>query len=521
MIKTTAFICLLCLLLLPALAYGKTIYVPDDHALIQDAINAAQDMDIIIVRDGTYPENIDFLGKAVVVTSENGPVFTTIDGNSTGSVVTFSSGEGPGSVLEGFTLTNGIGTVGTTPNDYYGGGIFCENSSPSIRGNLISENVVIGYYGGRGGGIFCSASSPSITGNTISANRISGGVSPGLGGGICCYDGSSPMIEENVISRNMATDGWAFGGGGGIYCDTSCSPEIRGNIIADNTTNGDGGGIYLYESGASLRNNMIAANTGYQQGGGICCNDSLPVLVNNTIVGNESFYLGGGVAIVDRSSSTVIVNTILWDNTAPGGPEISIDSKSSVTINHSDVKGGQASIQVEAGGTLDWGEGMIDADPLFVNAAEKDFHLTFDSPCRSTGDRNAPGLPDEDFEGDPRTGLFVFPDMGADEFHTHFYINGAITAGSTATGVIIGWPQTNPVVLISGSGVLLDPPPTPYGDFWLMPPWEHRIHFDPMPDNGVRTIERTVATSLPPGTRIPMQALVGTELSNLWIAVVE
>jgi len=54
-----------------------------------------------------------------------------------------------------------------------------------------------------------------------------------------------------------------------------------------------------------------------------------------------------------------------------------------------------------------------------------------------------------------------------------------------------------------------------------MPPWNNRVHFDAMPDNGVKVIDRVVSTGLLPGTTIPVQALVGTELSNLWIITIE
>lgn len=38
---------------------SATIYVPDDYAIIQEAVNAANPSDSIIVRDGFYTENID------------------------------------------------------------------------------------------------------------------------------------------------------------------------------------------------------------------------------------------------------------------------------------------------------------------------------------------------------------------------------------------------------------------------------------------------------------------------------
>ena len=37
-----------------------------------------------------------------------------------------------------------------------------------------------------------------------------------------------------------------------------------------------------------------------------------------------------------------------------------------LSIEYSDVKGGQASVHVDTGCTLNWGQGNIDADPLFV-----------------------------------------------------------------------------------------------------------------------------------------------------------
>src|SRR4029077_1501998 len=91
---------------LPAAA-PVTIHVPADQPTIQAAIDAAANGDTVLVSDGTYKENINFNGKAITVTSVNGPATTTIDGGGITSVVTFNTGEGAGSVLNGFTLTHG------------------------------------------------------------------------------------------------------------------------------------------------------------------------------------------------------------------------------------------------------------------------------------------------------------------------------------------------------------------------------------------------------------------------------
>ncbi len=171
-------------------AHADTIWVPDDYGAIQEAILYASKHDTVIVRPGTYVENINFLGKAITVKSDQGPDLTVIDGNWNGMpVVAFKNGEGPNSVIEGFYITNGYG-----------------------------------HLAGHGGGISCSSSSPRIINNIISENRV------GVGGGICCYD-SSAMIINNTISHNIGTNT-----SGGIYLN-SCSIDIINNTIYNNGAN--------------------------------------------------------------------------------------------------------------------------------------------------------------------------------------------------------------------------------------------------------------------------------------------
>jgi serine protease len=86
---------------------ASTIQVPKDQPTIQGGIDAAIDGDMVLVAPGTYYENIDFKGKAITVTSSGGPKVTTMDGGQVNQVVTFASGEGPSSVLSGFTIQNG------------------------------------------------------------------------------------------------------------------------------------------------------------------------------------------------------------------------------------------------------------------------------------------------------------------------------------------------------------------------------------------------------------------------------
>lgn len=59
---------------------------------------------------------------------------------------------------------------------------------------------------------------------------------------------------------------------------------------------------------------------------------------------------------------------------------------STLTISYSDVEGGQSSVVVEKGCTLNWGDGMIDEDPLFMTFHGFDYLLDVGSPCIDSGD---------------------------------------------------------------------------------------------------------------------------------------
>jgi hypothetical protein len=273
---------------------GKTITVDDDGPATYKTIQAALDNswrgDVIVVKRGTYREQITFNGRAVTVRSEDpddpGVVQATVITGASGAAVTFDFNEGDGSVLEGFTVT--------------GRGIQCLGTSPTISKNVIRNCEGAGITG-RGG------ATPTIIGNSIIANRQEG------------VYGCDGLIQGNTISQNTA--GLAFCNGpiqdniitentlaGGLYY---CNGQIVGNLISGNHAESSGGG--LSNCSGDIRNNIIAGNRAGRQGGGLYnCTKSV---INNTIVGNIAVDQGGGLSLC----SGIVRNNIIAFNNAPLG----------------------------------------------------------------------------------------------------------------------------------------------------------------------------------------------------------
>ena len=140
-------------LVLAGTSFAATINVPADYATIQEAIDAASDGDEILVAPGTYTgtgvEVVNMLGKEITLRATGTPEETIINGYGARRVVNCPGGEGPDTVIEGFTITGGA--------DWAGGGIACWNSSsPTITGCTIKNNNATNF----GGGIYCRDSQP-------------------------------------------------------------------------------------------------------------------------------------------------------------------------------------------------------------------------------------------------------------------------------------------------------------------------------------------------------------------------
>ena len=483
-------------LLIPALVFAqRTIYVDgtstncpgtgsasNPFCRIQTAIQSAGNGDTVLVLPSTYRENLDFLGKAIAVRGREGSRLTILDAGQSGSGVVFDKGEGPASILAGFTIQNGTGTLITifSGSGVAGGGILCRQTSPTISQVVLTSNQA--GYGGGIGGVY-----------------------------------ASPVLTDVVMRGNVAT-----ANGGGACFMFSSKPLLTGCSFTGNSCGHTGGGLnFRNDSFPVLVNCLFDANWATDMGGAIRAGAlSGCVITNCTFHRNSSVY-GGAVAAgsdtVGNIQTTLIRNSIFWNNTANFGPDLSLNGgyPAIIDIAHSDVGAGQASVYVQSTSfVLVWGAGMLTANPGFVDAATGDFHLRHPSPCRDAGTNLAANLPTTDSEGDPRI-AYATADMGADEFFTHLYHTGNPTPGGTIANKITGIPSTQALWLAAPSVVT---PPV------QIPGIGGALHLDlqgmlvvplgMLPPDGFVTLPFQFPLGFP-RVAIPTQALTGLQLSNL------
>jgi len=166
----TVFVSFLILTAFASVSAARTIYVPDDYEKIQWAVDNASDGDTIIVRDGTYYENV-FVNKKLTIKSENGSENCIVNGRDS-DVFTLKA---DGIRIEGFTITGG-----------YNGIYIYSNNNTIINNNISSNNwegIDIRYSNN----------------NIISKNNIISNNDHGID---LCYSNNNSISENNICSNN-------------------------------------------------------------------------------------------------------------------------------------------------------------------------------------------------------------------------------------------------------------------------------------------------------------------------------
>jgi len=314
----------------------ETINIPEDYLTIQEGIEVAEDYDTVLVADGIYTENINFLGKAIAVRSENGHEATTIEIQNTGiPVVTFNTNENTNSVLEGFTVNGDL--------SYWG--VYCDHSSPFIYNNVIKNHEC---------GIKVDFGSPIIRKNEISFCDHSE-IEPHVGGGIQLMNSNDVVIDSNVIHNNWANVS------GGIHTDGCSNVRVERNLIYSNDC--------VYVSGIKI-----------DRGSNF-------VIINNTLVDNSASDRLGVILFWDSNDISIINNICAFNNewgiySWGSSYNIVVDFNDTYENSPGNING------------IEPGPGSIYTNPMFVDIYNNNYQLTAGSPCINAGNPDSPLDPD-------------------------------------------------------------------------------------------------------------------------------
>jgi hypothetical protein len=242
------------ILAITAAATAADLHVPSAYPTIQAAIDDAKAGDTVIVADGVYTgdgnRDLSFLGKAITVRSAGGAAACTIDCQGTQEDphrgFSFTSGETPASVVQGFTIRGGSTPQGAIADQFNGAAILCAgSSSPTIR-----DCTLTGSWAGCWGGALCASSNshPTIDRCTITGNH-----SDDDGGGLFAWNGSTLTIVDSMIVGNTSRiTGGAITNFGGLV-------TVENSTIAGN----DGPvGAAIYGWNMVITNTIIWGNTG-------------------------------------------------------------------------------------------------------------------------------------------------------------------------------------------------------------------------------------------------------------------
>jgi hypothetical protein len=373
------------------LSEAQIIHVPTDYPSIQLGINAANPGDTVLVADGTYFEQINFLGKKPLMVAshfiidgdESHISGTIIDGSQapnldSASVVYFISGEDTTSIICGFTIRNGKGTFSPDQADgRLGGGIFVSDAGAKIINNRITHNIIddtqpFNGVGASGGGIATPWEENDywliIGNNTIDSNTcISNSTSRQAFGAGIATTYNSRIFHNNISYNSCIGLAGAVSSSGGIDCGqdaawaTPVVMIVEHNTITHNLSQSESNwantaGVWNASVPLIFSHNLVAFNTvisGINSGGsagiGIFNPDPGSVVSNNIFEGNASNLWTGALHLEDDGiydNAVLVENNYFFDNNAKYGGAFTTLSVPVILQNnvfrgnHADMEGG-------------------------------------------------------------------------------------------------------------------------------------------------------------------------------------
>jgi hypothetical protein len=323
---------------------------------IQDAVDAANSGDFVLVTNGTYNTG----GRVAVI-----PYDTTTNRVTIDKSLTVQSVNGPSTtIIQGYQvpgMTNGTGAVR---------GVYMTNDTTLIGFTITqgaTENSV-------GGGVFCANLTNSVLSNCViianSASTSAGGIAKGA------------LYDCVIASNSVTSDNFGYGGGAVLSTANHCL-FIGNHAYQGGAADPQSGPFVENEYQPPLINCTLIGNSAVI-GGGV----HVGVLINCLLVNNQASQRGGG------ANSCTLYNCTVVSNSAPIGAGIdsSLSMNSIVYYNNgqnvSGIGNGGRGFYDCSTPMLGEGFGNFTNEPSFVNPAAGDFHLQANSPCINAAGNN-------------------------------------------------------------------------------------------------------------------------------------
>lgn len=337
---------------LPASAQ-TTRHFPSEYPTIQAAINAADNLDSILIAPGTYSGegNAGLLvgQKTLYIRGEGGGGQVTIDAGDEMIGITISDYPDHTPIIQDLRILHG--------NPY---GVYVYNASPRFQNCQIQDcrtgMLLAGYQG--------------VVDNVI----VRG----------CQATGMAISFNSACDIQHVSVEDCNGEYGAGVQAISS-SVHMLDVFIGGNDATFDGGGLYCESGVMSLSYLMVTGNRAAGGGGGICLVNTTGTATHLTVSRNVAGSTGGGISCAG-SSSPVIDHSIVWGNCSPSaGREILVGEGSTVELDCCDVDASG----LGGPGTLLDDLTPVAADPLFCNMGACEdaptfggvFNLATGSPC--------------------------------------------------------------------------------------------------------------------------------------------
>ena len=374
-----------------------------DTILIINDVVVTEDSELIIapgtkvIFDGHH--NISVKGSFEAIGTEENPIcFTAID---TTGLYMWDSGKGGWDGITFQDIKNPVKieycnfSYGKAVNEMRRGGAlrFINVDDVTIDNCIFSNN----FTSGKGAALYAENSTLKISNCEVEGNfgyNRDGEYMHGCG---FQFLKCTVNMEDMYFHDNICTV--AYGGGANF---DSCNVNVNRAVFENNyTTNAAGMGIQRSNDYVTRVSNVLFYNNkAVHYGGAMAMATSSPLIQNVTMVNNYTISAGGGAMQFFDEANPVFKNCIIWGNdwyndasTITDGSQIFIwGADCRPEFYNSVLEGGYKEVHGYENIAVYDKVTMIEDDPLFVDAENQDFHLSFGSPAINSGTIDTTGL---------------------------------------------------------------------------------------------------------------------------------